>query len=198
MPHFPNDALDADQCHGDLLLQILRRTRRRRTSTRCATSSSTRRDLLALRWKQDGFLPPHTIKQQGTRHRRNLLGFKDGTANPDAARRGADGPPGLGAAGRGRAGLGGRRHLSGGAHHPHVRRALGPHAAAGAGEHLRPRQGERRAAGRDARARHARLRRRSAGQARFRSTPISASPIRAPRDRAEPHPAPAATTIRAA
>jgi len=37
--------------------------------------------LLALRWKLDGFLPPHTIKRAGKDTVRNLLGFKDGTAN---------------------------------------------------------------------------------------------------------------------
>ena len=41
-------------------------------------------DLLALRWKLDGFLPPHTIKRAGKDTVRNLLGFKDGTANLDA------------------------------------------------------------------------------------------------------------------
>jgi deferrochelatase/peroxidase EfeB len=38
-------------------------------------------DLLALRWKLDGFLPPHTVKRAGKDTVRNLLGFKDGTAN---------------------------------------------------------------------------------------------------------------------
>ena len=42
-------------------------------------------DLLALRWKIDGFLPPHTIKKLGKETVRNLLGFKDGTANLDAS-----------------------------------------------------------------------------------------------------------------
>ena len=41
-------------------------------------------DLLAMRWKQDGFLPPHTLKAAGRDTARNLLGFKDGTANLDA------------------------------------------------------------------------------------------------------------------
>ena len=42
-------------------------------------------DLLAPRWKIDGFLPPHTIKKLGKETVRNLLGFKDGTANLDAS-----------------------------------------------------------------------------------------------------------------
>jgi deferrochelatase/peroxidase EfeB len=41
-------------------------------------------DLLSLRWKIDGFLPPHTIKKLGKETVRNLLGFKEGTANLDA------------------------------------------------------------------------------------------------------------------
>ena len=54
----------------------------------------------------------------------------DGTANPDSTEHGGDGPYRLGGADKRRAGLGDRRQLSGGAHHPQFRRALGPHAAA--------------------------------------------------------------------
>lgn len=82
MRRFPNDALDAAFCHGDLLVQI------------CSNTAETNihalrdlvkmmPDLIALRWKLDGFLPPHTIKTQGRDTVRNLLGFKDGTANLD-------------------------------------------------------------------------------------------------------------------
>jgi deferrochelatase/peroxidase EfeB len=82
MPQFPNDALDAESCHGDLLIQIC--------SDTPDTSIHALRDViknfpdsLAVRWKVEGFnagpraadLPPLTP--------RNLLGFKDGTANPD-------------------------------------------------------------------------------------------------------------------
>jgi deferrochelatase/peroxidase EfeB len=80
MEQFPNDALDRKLCHGDLMLQI------------CSNTSETNihalrdviknlPDLLALRWKLDGFLPPNTIKRAGKDTVRNLLGFKDGTAN---------------------------------------------------------------------------------------------------------------------
>jgi deferrochelatase/peroxidase EfeB len=41
--------------------------------------------MLAIRWKMDGFLPPHTRKKLGNDTTRNLMGFKDGTANVDAA-----------------------------------------------------------------------------------------------------------------
>jgi deferrochelatase/peroxidase EfeB len=78
MTIFPDDALLAEECHGDLLVQL------------CANSEQTLlnalRDLmratrgsLAPRWKIEGFLP--VSREPGKP--RNLLGFKDGTANPD-------------------------------------------------------------------------------------------------------------------
>ena len=84
MTGFPNDALDASLCHGDLLLQF------------CAHTPDTNihalrdivknlPDLLALRWKQEGSVPV-LAAQPGRPHEsaRNFLGFRDGTANPDA------------------------------------------------------------------------------------------------------------------
>jgi deferrochelatase/peroxidase EfeB len=82
MPQFPNDALEAESCHGDLLIQICSDT----PDTNIHALRDVIRnfpDLLAMRWKVEGFnaapraanLPPLTP--------RNLLGFKDGTANPD-------------------------------------------------------------------------------------------------------------------
>jgi deferrochelatase/peroxidase EfeB len=82
MPSYPNDQLDPELCHGDLLLQI------------CSNTAETNihalrdiiknlPDLLTLRWKIEGFLPPHTLKKLGKDTVRNLLGFKDGTANLD-------------------------------------------------------------------------------------------------------------------
>jgi deferrochelatase/peroxidase EfeB len=82
MTTFPDDALVAEECHGDVLVQL------------CANSEQTLlnalRDLmratrgsLAPRWKIEGFLP--VSKEAGAP--RNLLGFKDGTANPDGADR---------------------------------------------------------------------------------------------------------------
>lgn len=82
MTRFPNDSLDADQCHGDLLLQI------------CANTHDTvihalrdiikyTPDLLSLRWRREGFISYRSAQSQGRETPINLLGFKDGTANPD-------------------------------------------------------------------------------------------------------------------
>ncbi|WP_136065226.1 iron uptake transporter deferrochelatase/peroxidase subunit [Modicisalibacter radicis] len=84
MSEFSNDALDAARCHGDLSLQI------------CANSHDTTvhalRDvikhtpgLLMVRWKQEGtvpVLPPRPGQPEESA--RNYLGFRDGSANPDA------------------------------------------------------------------------------------------------------------------
>ncbi|MHC1551079.1 iron uptake transporter deferrochelatase/peroxidase subunit [Phyllobacterium sp. K27] len=79
----PNDALDADLCHGDLSLQI------------CANTPDTNihalrdilknlPDLMVLRWKQEGSVPVLPPKLDGSHETaRNFLGFRDGTANPD-------------------------------------------------------------------------------------------------------------------
>lgn len=83
MTRFPNDSLDAKLCHGDLSLQI------------CANNSDTvvhalrdiikyTPDLLSVRWRRDGFISSHAARSQGKETPINLLGFKDGTANPDA------------------------------------------------------------------------------------------------------------------
>jgi deferrochelatase/peroxidase EfeB len=83
MEQFPGDALEAHLCHGDVVLQFCSNTAETNIH---ALRDILRRtpDLLALRWKIDGFLPPHTIKKLGKETVRNLLGFKDGTANLDA------------------------------------------------------------------------------------------------------------------
>ena len=80
MERFPNDALDPKLCHGDLLLQICSNTAETNIHALRDVIKNLP-DLLALRWKLDGFLPPHTIKRAGKDTVRNLLGFKDGTAN---------------------------------------------------------------------------------------------------------------------
>jgi deferrochelatase/peroxidase EfeB len=84
MEQFPNDALETNLCHGDVALQFCSNTAE--TNIRALRDILRRTpDLLALRWKIDGFLPPHTIKKLGKETVRNLLGFKDGTANLDAS-----------------------------------------------------------------------------------------------------------------
>ncbi|AWN52136.1 iron uptake transporter deferrochelatase/peroxidase subunit [Methylobacterium sp. 17Sr1-1] len=84
MDRFPNDSLDAKLCHGDLLLQFCANT--------AETTLHALRDvirhtpgLVSLRWKLEGMLPPHVVKRPGKDTVRNFLGFKDGTANLDAA-----------------------------------------------------------------------------------------------------------------
>jgi deferrochelatase/peroxidase EfeB len=80
MPRFPNDQLLASQTHGDLLLQI------------CGGSNETcihalrlvmraTRDSMVVRWMIPGFNQPNHLGP-GRSSTRNLLGFKDGTANP--------------------------------------------------------------------------------------------------------------------
>jgi len=80
MEEFPGDALDRSICDGDLMIQVcahhpdavVHGVRQLLRSTRGA---------LAVRWRRDGFMSPP--RPSGTP--RNLLGFKDGTANPSTS-----------------------------------------------------------------------------------------------------------------
>ncbi|MDO5640971.1 MAG: iron uptake transporter deferrochelatase/peroxidase subunit [Paracoccus sp. (in: a-proteobacteria)] len=84
MTRFPNDALDASLCHGDLTLQICANTQ---DTTIHALRDIIKNlpDRLILRWKQEGNVPvidpgPDAAAESA----RNFLGFRDGSANPDA------------------------------------------------------------------------------------------------------------------
>jgi deferrochelatase/peroxidase EfeB len=81
MPPFPNDDLDPARCHGDVLLQIGAQRRDTVVHTLRELMRPVR-DQFALRWTLDGF---QSADRGPTPHssRRNLFGFRDGTANPD-------------------------------------------------------------------------------------------------------------------
>ncbi len=179
MTAFSNDALQEELCHGDLLLQICSNTPDTNIHALRDIVKNTP-DTLLLRWKQEGSVPvqsPHPGKPRESA--RNFLGFRDGSANPDSTNAELMNEVVWVPEARRRTGLDGGRLLSGGAHHPQFRRALGPHAFAGAGNRSSAAEGERRAVRWRDRGRCAPLRQRSPGQEPPRSTRISASPIRA-------------------
>lgn len=83
MTRFPNDSLDAALCHGDVLLQICANTQDTVIHALRDVIKHTP-DLLSVRWKREGFISDHAARSKGKETPINLLGFKDGTANPDS------------------------------------------------------------------------------------------------------------------
>lgn len=84
MARFPNDSLDAALCHGDVLLQICANTQDTVIHALRDVIKHTP-DLLSVRWKREGFISDHAARSKGKETPVNLLGFKDGTANPDSS-----------------------------------------------------------------------------------------------------------------
>jgi deferrochelatase/peroxidase EfeB len=78
MPTFPDDALVAAECHGDVMVQLCANTEETVLNAIRDLMRATR-GVLAARWKIEGFR--NAIRESGAG--RNLLGFKDGTSNPD-------------------------------------------------------------------------------------------------------------------
>lgn len=138
MTRFPNDSLDAALCHGDLLLQICANTRDTVIHALRDIIKHTP-DLLSVRWKREGFISDHAARCKGKETPVNLLGFKDGTANPDSSNTALMNKVVWVTADQGEPALGGGRQLSGGAYHSVSRGVLGPHAAERAADYLRPR-----------------------------------------------------------
>ena len=81
MPRFPGDVIDAARAHGDLLLQVCAVDEMACVHALRYLMAGTRSGM-ALRWMEDGFHRPDAIAAEGKTTTRNLLGFKDGTANP--------------------------------------------------------------------------------------------------------------------
>jgi deferrochelatase/peroxidase EfeB len=81
MPRFANDRLDPARTHGDLVVQICADQKDACLHALRLLLRDTR-GAFVLRWMEEGFQRPNALGP-GQTSTRNLLGFKDGTANPD-------------------------------------------------------------------------------------------------------------------
>ena len=81
MPKFANDRLDPAKLHGDVCIQICSTNPDSCVHALRRIMRATRRDL-TLAWMLPAFQRPNTLGA-GQTDTRNLMGFKDGTANPD-------------------------------------------------------------------------------------------------------------------
>ena len=85
MKGFPNDALQKDLCHGDLVIQFCSNT----PDTNIHALRDILKnmpDLLMVRWKQEGSVPVQPLHSPKAKESaRNFLGFRDGSANPDSS-----------------------------------------------------------------------------------------------------------------
>ncbi|WP_406207617.1 Dyp-type peroxidase [Kitasatospora sp. NBC_01560] len=92
LPPFPGDRLDPARSGGDLLLQLCAADHWTLAVVAELATTAARKAGATPRWAQTGFLP----RTAPGATPRNLLGFKDGTANPDedAARQWVWGPAG--------------------------------------------------------------------------------------------------------
>jgi deferrochelatase/peroxidase EfeB len=86
MPFFANDRLDPDRSHGDVSLTV---GGVNPEAAMYAFRQLTRRTrgAFTLRWMQEGSNAIGPVQRPGHAGARNLLGFKDGTANLDATDR---------------------------------------------------------------------------------------------------------------
>ena len=83
MDRFPNDRIRPERSHGDVLIQVCAQTPDSCNHALRRLMRATR-STLTLRWLMPGFQQPNTLGK-GETSTRNLLGFKDGTANLDGS-----------------------------------------------------------------------------------------------------------------
>jgi deferrochelatase/peroxidase EfeB len=82
MPYLANDRLDPARTHGDLLLTVSADAPDVCLHALRQVMRATRGEL-AVRWVLDGYNRADAVHTPGRTGNRNLLGFKDGTANLD-------------------------------------------------------------------------------------------------------------------